>query len=83
MYRPTAASSSDRVSAGAVTGRPWLPGGMCPGRVGSSSVVIVPNSRSTFPLPRGRPGVLWISCTFRSAQTRVRWVLVKSAPWSL
>jgi hypothetical protein len=36
-----------------------------------------------FPLPRGFPGVLWISCTFTSAQTCARWSLVKSLPWSL
>jgi hypothetical protein len=28
MYRPTAASSCDSVNAGAVTGLPWLLGGM-------------------------------------------------------
>jgi hypothetical protein len=33
--------------------------------------------------PRGIPGVLWMSWTLRSAQTRSMWSLVKSAPWSL
>ena len=44
-----------------------------PGRVGNRSVVIVPNSRRTF-LPRGPPEALWISCTFRSAQSCARWL---------
>jgi hypothetical protein len=34
---------------------PWLPGGMCPGSVGSNSVVIVPRIRSILPRPRGYP----------------------------
>ena len=44
---------------------------------------MVPKISSIFPRPRGSPAVLWMSWTFRSAQTWAMWSLVKSAPWSL
>ena len=44
-------------------------GGMWPGSVGSNSLVMVPSTRSTLPLPRGFPGADWMSCTLRSAHT--------------
>src|SRR5664279_3416704 len=52
MHRPTAASNSDKVRAGAVTGRTRFPCGKSPAMAGNSSVVIVPNSLSTLPRPR-------------------------------
>lgn len=82
IHLPIAASSSDKVNVGGVMGLPPLPCGMCPGKVGSSSVVIEPNSRSSFPLPRGLPAIEWISWMCRSAHTWPMWVLVKPAPWS-
>jgi hypothetical protein len=45
----------------------------------------VSRSQATHPVSRlsGVSGVLWISCTFTSAQTCAMWSLVNSLPWSL
>jgi len=57
-----AVSSSASDSTGALTARPLLPGGMCPGKVGSSSVVMVPvgstmrrGAHQVGPFPHGLP----------------------------
>ncbi len=67
---------SARDGCGVSQGSPSV---VCPGRVASSSVLMVPKNRSILPRPWGRATVRWISRIWRSTAAWASWSLVVAA----
>src|SRR6218665_968071 len=79
MKSPIALSSAARSRTGV---RVRLPGPRGPGRVLSSSALMVRKNLSILPPPWGRPTVEWMILMCRAMAVRSGWWLMKSEPWS-